>query len=222
MDIICGNWGKNSKLKASPEQPLKMFVNDFDQNKKTEFLITWYGPEDDYPSLFPSKRDLTAQLPHLKKTILKNHQYADSKLEDLFDEEVLASSLAKEVNNLQTGVFLNTGEFQFKFIPLPDEAQLAPIFAVLPLDINKDGNMDLVIGGNLYALKPDIGRMDSSLGTVLIGDGEGGFKALSRLESGLYLKGEIRDLKSITTADGKELILAARNNNEIQVYEINM
>src|SRR5690606_9380032 len=86
-DYVLGNWGLNTKFKASAEKPLKMYVKDFDQNNKSEFIITWYAPNDDQTYPFASKSDMTGQLPHLKKNGIKYADYAQKTYEQLFTEE---------------------------------------------------------------------------------------------------------------------------------------
>lgn len=221
VDFILGNWGTNSKLQASQAKPLTMFVNDFDKNGKPENILLWYAPEDETPSLFAAKRDLTGQLPSLKKKILKNKDYSVSRFEELFDKNIIDQSLRLQVTELRSSILINHGNFSLDLDPLPDEAQRSVIFAADLIDLNKDKILDLIIGGNLYGLKPEIGRMDSSNGLVLLGDGTGSFSALSKEISGLYTKGEIRDIKSISTRSGVSILAIARNNNQLDLYRIN-
>ena len=137
-DLIAGNWGNNSKLQASINRPLRMLVNDFDQNGKTECLIQWFAPEDDYPSLFASKNDLTRQLPSLKKVILKNAEYATKSIDELFTKDQINSSLIKYANNLESSVLINQGWFRFKLQPLPKQLQFSPVFSLCLVDLNND------------------------------------------------------------------------------------
>lgn len=221
VDFILGNWGNNSKLKASKEKPLTMFVNDFDNNKKPENILLWYAPEDETPSIFAAKRDLTGQLPQLKKKILKNKDYADIKFEDLFDQNMINASMRLQVTDLRSSLLVNQGNFGFFLQDLPLEAQRSVVFASEAGDFNGDGHTDLILGGNLYGLKPEIGRMDSSCGLVLLSDGKGSYHALSKEQSGLYIKGEIRDIKTIDSKKGKKLLIFARNNDNLEFYKVN-
>jgi hypothetical protein len=221
IDFILGNWGTNSKLSASQSKPLSMFVNDFDKNGKSENIMLWYAPEDDAPALFAAKRDLTGQLPSLKKKILKNKDYSDITFEELFDRETINQSLRLQVTELRSSKLINKGNFNLELGPLPKEAQRSVVFASHLIDVNNDNILDLVIGGNMYGLKPEIGRMDSSYGLVLIGDGTGVFKALNKEQSGLYSKGEIRDIKQIPSKNGVNILAIARNNSELDLYKIN-
>ncbi len=221
LDFVIGNWGTNSKLQAGENRPLSMLVSDFDENKKSENLLLWYAPEDDEPTLFAAKRDLTAQLPILKKKILKNQDYAEATISDLFTNEQLKKAIELRVNNLSTSILINQGNFRFDLKPLPKEAQRSTVNAIAAVDINGDDYPDLMLGGNMYGLKPEIGRMDSSDGLVLINDKNGSFKALSGRISGLDASGEIRDIKYIKGNDKKGVIAVGINNESIEFYQIN-
>ena len=84
---------------------------------------------------------------------------------------------------------------------------------------NGDGNLDLLLGGNLYNVKPEVGRYDASYGHFLEGDGQGGFRVVPPLKSGIRLEGEIRDIKSIKTPAGSMLVVA-RNNDSPQLFRL--
>jgi hypothetical protein len=102
---------------------------------------------------------------------------------------------------------------------MPYQVQLSPVFAIETGDFNKDGNLDLLFGGNLYRVKPEVGRYDASYGTLLLGDGKGGFSYVAASESGLRVHGEIRDFIEVTVKGKKELV-AARNNDIPVIFRI--
>jgi hypothetical protein len=216
-ELVLGNWGRNSKLQASEERPMSLFVKDFDKNGKSEFILNWYPPLDDQAFPFPTKMDLQAQLPELKKVSLKYETYARQSYETLFSPPMRAGALALRTTQLESSV-LWLDESGPRLEPLPVEAQVAPVFAILPEDVNQDGHLDLILGGNFYGLKPEIGRLDASRGLVLLGQQGGGWKALSSAESGLFLQGEVRDLKHITIAGKGSALLVSRNNDASLIF----
>jgi len=218
-DFVLGNWGYNSKLQATSEKPLTMLVGDFDDNNKSEFIMSWYATEDEKPGLFAAKSDLTAQIPSLKKKALKHKDYASQSLQDLFSKETLAKGKQMLVNNLSSSTLMNQGNFNFELIALPNEAQVAPIFSSSIVDINDDGHIDIITGGNLYGLKPEIGRIDASIGEVFMGDGTGSFRFVDRFTSGMFSKGEVRDMKLIQSKN-QEMIIVAKNNDAPDFYLI--
>lgn len=217
MDFVLGNWGLNSKLQASPSRPLTMYVSDFDQNNRSEFIINWFAPLDNKAYPFPTKNDLTKQLPFLRKKILKYENYAKETYETLFDAEQRQAAIPYEVNNLATSVLWNNGG-SFSLQALPLEAQLAPVFAIATADFNADGQMDIWLGGNFYPLKPQVGRHDASRGVLLLGKGNQQFEKMSYRESGIRVEGEVRDAQ-VLKVDGEQILLVARNNDTMQAFK---
>jgi hypothetical protein len=207
MDFVLGNWGLNTKFKATDEHPLTMYVKDFDQNKKTEFVLNWYPPLDDRPYPFAGKLDMTAQVPSLKKKALKFEDYAKLTYETMFTEGERKGAVEHKANWLQTAVLWNDGA-AFRLEALPMEAQVSPVFGIAVDDLNGDGKQDIWLGGNFYGLKPEVGRHDSSRGVLLTGHGKGGFYFVNNSQSGISIKGEVRDAAVFATKSSKVLLVA--------------
>ncbi len=217
-DIIAGNHGLNSKFKASVEKPVTMYVNDFDQNGTIEQIITTFNGDTAYPMIM--KHDLVSQLPGLKKKYPTYADYKNQTINDIFTIEQIDKALTLNVVNLSTCVFINDGQGKFEKRMLPREAQFAPVYAIHADDLNGDGNLDIVMGGNLYRAKPETGIYDATYGIFLAGDGSGRFNFLPYRESGLFLKGEIRDIQEITIGENRYLVFA-RNNQKLKLFKIN-
>lgn len=216
LDFILGNWGLNTKFKASADKPLTMFVNDFDNNGKSEFIINWYPPLDAIAYPFCTKSELTTQLPVLKKQILHYEDYGHKTYDSLFSPEVRSHSLKYEVNNLQTAILWNnSGTFDLQV--LPGEAQLSPVFGIAADDMDGDGKTDIWLGGNFYALKPQAGRHDASKGVYLKGNGNRSFTAIPPLQSGIRVEGEVRDAGFVQVNGSKHLIVG-RNNSGVMLF----
>lgn len=217
LDAVVGNHGLNSRFRASPERPVTMQVNDFDRNGTNEQIISVYQGDVSYPMVL--RHDLMSQVPVLKKKFLKYESFKDQTFETIFTPEERQGSLELKVYELASVVLINSGK-SFELKKLPTEAQFAPIYAISISDIDGDEIMDLVVGGNLYKAKPEAGRYDASNGLLLKGTGAGNFKALSAGQSGLFLDGEVRDLKFILV-NGKRILLVARNNSSILGFKLN-
>ena len=114
---------------------------------------------------------------------------------------------------LETGIFMNKNK-KFTFKALPMEAQFAPIKAIEIADFDGDGKLDLLLGGNFYRVKPEVGRLDGTHGLFLKGNGKHDFKAINAANSGLFVQGEIRDIKRID-----QKIIFARNNATLLMVE---
>ena len=215
--FIIGNWGINSKFKASPEKPLTMFVNDFDRNGKSECIINWYAPLDEVAYPFPTKAELTSQLPGLKKQILKYVDYGSKTYESLFTPEILNTSFRYEANYLESAILWNNnGNFELQALPV--EAQISPAFGIVADDLDEDGKMDIWLGGNFYALKPQVGRLNASKGVFLKGMEGKKFNYISPRESGIKVAGEVRDA-SIIQVNGSKHLIIGRNNEKVLLFE---
>jgi len=217
QDFILGNWGLNTKFKAGPQRPLTMYVNDFDNNGKSEFIINWYPPLDSIAYPFSTKPELTAQLPGLKKQILRYKDYGNKTYDSLFSSEIRSRSLRYEVNYLQTSILWNNnGSFELQALPLA--AQVSPVFGIVADDIDEDGKMDIWLGGNFYALKPQVGRHNASKGVYLKGNGGRSFTYISPNESGIKVEGEVRDA-GVIRINGSNHLIVGRNNANVLLFE---
>jgi len=215
LDLIAGNHGLNSRFKAQPGHPLKMFVNDFDQNGTVEQILTSYREGRDYP--FAMKHDLISQMPVLQKKYAQYKTFAGKVLSDFFPQDQQTTTLIDSISTLETSIYLNNGKGQFTLKTLPIEAQFSPVYAICSDDFNGDGLNDLFLGGNLYGTKPEAGRYDASYGLVLTQQKDGSFKTLSAAESGIRIQGEIRDIQPIVLG-GKKSLIIARNNDIPLIY----
>lgn len=216
VDFVAGNHGLNSRFKATPEKPVSMYVNDFDMNGSVEQIICTYDGDKSYPLAL--KHDLTRQLPGLVRKYTTYELYKDQQVADIFPKEKLKNSIRLDVNMLETSLFINDGNGKFTRKSLPAEVQFSPVFAIDIADYNADGNLDILLGGNLYKVKPEVGRYDASYGSFLMGDGQGNFKHVPSRLSGFLLTGEIRDIMRIDGQSG-EKILVSRSNGPLQVFE---
>ena len=210
-DLILANHGLNSRFKGNEQYPVIMHVNDFDQNGSTEQLVCVYENEHSFPLVL--KHDLIKQLPFLKKKYLKYSSYENQTINDIFSVEERENMISLYAYEMRSQVLINIGK-GFQPIALPKEAQYTPLYDMNVTDVDGDGFMDIIAGGNLYAVKPEIGRYDASQGIVMLGDGKGHFKVISAEESGLLCKGEIRQILKINV-QGKRNFLFIRNDDTV-------
>jgi hypothetical protein len=217
MDFILGNFGLNSRLKASHDKPMELFVNDFDNNGTPEALLTYYWP-DGKSHLFYSKTDMTSQMPSLRKKFLLYKNYAGKSITDVVDGERLQNSAKLRVETLASSVLINDGKMQMRLLPLPGMAQLSPIFGVVSDDWDHDGLVDIFAVGNFYDVKPDLGRMDARAAYLLKGDGKGNFEYVPVQNACLGFQTQFRDVTLIAGQNRKRLTLAA-NNGPLVILE---
>jgi hypothetical protein len=216
IDLVAGNHGLNSRFRTSVDRPLCMHVNDFDQNGSIEQIICLYEGDKSYP--MPLRHDLIRQLPQVKKKYLSYNDYVNQTMEDIFTVEQRKSMLTLFAKELESSVYINNGGV-FTRHSLPRELQQTPLYALHLIDVNKDGILDIVAGGNLYRVKPEIGRYDSGRGFTCLGNGDGSFTYISNAVSGFTINGEMRDIQEIKIK-GKDCLLVTRNNDSVIVLEI--
>ncbi|GAO43355.1 VCBS repeat-containing protein [Flavihumibacter petaseus] len=215
LDIIAGNFGTNSKLRASQEYPLKLYVKDFDQNGRTDQLLTYSNAKGEFS--FWGKDELETQLPLIKRRFLYYRDYAGKNVKEAFGDW-LKDALVLKTETLASAIFRNDGNMNFYSIDLPWEAQLSPVFSFLVDDINADGRTDLIPGGNFYGSSPYEGRYDANWGFILLGRASLRFDAWSPAASGLLNPGETRDIQKLRSSRGS-LYLVAQNNSRIRVFQ---
>ena len=209
LDIVAGNWGTNSQLHASVKKPMSLYYGDFDNNGYIDPLLCYFIGEKSYP--FASRDELTDQMVGLRQRFPNYDSYSDATIEDILTSDQLKNATILSVEQLNTLWFENKNG---KFIQhdLPIQANYTPVNAILLDDFNKDGNMDILLGGNVDQVRIKIGKIDASYGVLLTGNGKGSFQYVPQLQSGLNLKGCVKDFLKINTGNKSSKVIAAIND----------
>lgn len=215
QDLVMGNMGENFYLRPSEKAPQRIWINDFDGNGTTDKIMTRTVNGKDVTVFM--KRDLTDQLPSVKKLTLKHEDFAQKSIQDLFGADLLKKSLVKTINYASSCIAYNDGNGKFTVQALPYTTQLSCINSILCTDIDKDGKVDLVMGGNCFGFLPQFARMDASLGHVLLNEGKRTFRALSPAQSGLELKGVIRDIREVPAGNGRCLLVLQNDEKPVML-----
>jgi hypothetical protein len=215
IDFVIGNLGLNTRLRASENEPATMYVKDFDRNGFLEQIVCYYNNGRSYPLVL--RDDLIRSLPYLKARYLNYENYARQSVTDIFPGPELADAVLKQAYTFATSLARNNGDGSFTLVPLPSEAQLAPVYGILARDFNRDGKLDVILAGNFDGVEPEIGRMSASYGLFLRGDGRGNFTPLRTVESGFFVPGQARDIQRIGTREG-EVYVVTRNNDRPLVF----
>jgi hypothetical protein len=217
MDFILGNWGTNTRIPADTAHPALLYVSDFDQNGTTEQLIDCISEDGNYYPMV-LKGDLQKDMPEIKKKFVKFSEYAGKPMNEIFAEKQLKEAIVKKVGNLNTCLLLNDGNFKFTLKVLPIEAQFSPVFGIEIADINKDGITDVILTGNFLDVVPEMGRYDANFGLILKGLGKGEFAPVSSKDSGFLVNGQVRKMQFIKNANGKKILILAKNNDKAQLW----
>jgi enediyne biosynthesis protein E4 len=214
LDFIAGNQGVNGRLKASANEPIEMWIKDFDSNGSIEQIITYFNQRKSYP--LASRDQLVKQIPSFKKRFLSYSTYAGVSRETILTDAERDGAIYKYSSILESSYFENTGK-SFSISALPIEAQTAPMITICSDDVNQDGNLDFVAAGNLFETHTDLGRLDGGCGWVMIGDGKGNFE--NSTLSGYFVTGAARDIKLIRSSGNRKSYLTSVNNQGIVVFQ---
>ena len=214
-DWVVGNFGENSILRPTVEEPVRLYVSDFDDNLSKDPILTYYRQHKEYT--FNGLDELSKQLVYLKKQYRVYNDFAQSELQDMFPASALEKSLQLEVRTFASVFVRNEGAGTLVVERLPQAAQISPVMAILLEDLTGDEQKDILLGGNFYELQPSIGRQDASFGTLLQGAANGIFIPLPNRNTRLFLDGQVRDFQLIRRK-GQRHLLVARNNASLQMF----
>lgn len=212
MDLVAGNYGLNSQLRADEQHPMRLYYPDIDGNGSLDPIITRFVGNDSVPMVL--RDDLIGQVPILKKKFNDYPSYARAGIADILTPDQLKNAPQLTTNLMKTIYLENTGT-KFVIRELPLEAQFAPVYSIAAGDLNHDGNKDLVLTGNNTYNRIYVGRQDANHGIALLGDGRGHFRYITQAESGLRVRGDTRS--SVITGDQ---MLFGVNNSKVTSYRI--
>ncbi|WP_026628608.1 VCBS repeat-containing protein [Dyadobacter alkalitolerans] len=212
LDILAGNLGLNSRLKANAAQPVKMYINDYDGNGRKEPLLTYNlnGKE----ALFPTKLEMEKQMPVIRKKYIFATDFAKANIGDIVGEDKLKEAQVLSADYFENAILVNDGKGNFEVKPLGYKAQWTPFYDAQIIDANGDKLPDVLIMGNFYNCNIQMGRYDSDFGTVLINRGNCNFTPESL--KGFQVKGQVKYLKNIKLKSGNAIV-AARNDDKLVV-----
>jgi hypothetical protein len=218
MDLIAGNLGLNTRLKATEEEPITLYYNDFDDNGKKEQVMSFYLQHKEIP--FANKDEIQRQIPKIKKNFLYAEDFAKASLVDIFTKDKLNDALQYKAYHFANTVFMNEGNGKFKAFELPWEAQITAYKTAAVCDINGDALPDVLMMGNYFDNNVQMGRYDADYGTVLINQGKGKFSV--KPFNGLSIKGQVRRMQAIQIAgQNNQHFVLAMNSDSLRLIQIN-
>ena len=191
-DLVVGNQGLNTQVRASVKEPAEMFYKDFDGNGSIDPVLNFYIQGKSFP--YVTRDELLDQIAMTRTRFNSYDSYADAVMEDIFTPQEMEGAGHLKAHDMQTAFFLSNLDGRFQEMGLPFEAQSSPIFAVSAIDIDKDGHRDLILGGNIEQARLRFGKYDANYGMFLKGDGKGNFTYVPQWQSGLSIQGDIRSI----------------------------
>ncbi|TNE60307.1 MAG: RNA-binding protein [Bacteroidetes bacterium] len=217
LDLLAGNLGLNSRLKASETAPIRVFAGDFDDNRTLDPIVTLPEAGKDYPMV--QKMVMHKHIPKTKKKYLFSRDYSQATIEDMFPEDKLNSALQLAAYTLETCWWENQNG-RFVRHALPPQAQVSPVQAMICADFTGDGLQDILMAGNKYGLEVETNRLDAGNGTLLQGNGKGQFTFVENYQSGLWANREVRDVAVLRGTGGRSVLVVSNNNGPLQAFAV--
>lgn len=220
-DYIAGNFGENIFFQCSTEEPLRIYAKDLDNNGSLDPFISCYWPDSlgrRHEYLYHPLQDVIKQFVGIRKNINTFAEYGEATVDDIFAGGELDDALQRSANWMKTSWIENKGNGQFAMHPLPRAAQFAPAYGLLPIDVNQDGLLDIVMVGNDHGMEVQQGRADAAIGLVLQNEGQGNFRPLSLEESHFFVPGDAKSLAVLGTGRKKPLLIASQNQGPLKVF----
>jgi enediyne biosynthesis protein E4 len=218
MDFVAGNFGLNSKIKASVEFPATLSVNDFDKNGTVEQIISCVTEDGNtYPMVL--KGELQRATPAIKQKFIKYKDYANKTVEELYSDEQREGMVLRQITTTESAFLINDGKGNFSLQALPYQAQFSPIRGIEVSDFDHDGKLDVLLAGNFFDSLPEWGRFDANYGLMLQGLGMGKFAVKSSQQTGFKTMGQVRKM-AIVNGKGGNFVVLAKNNDKAQVFQV--
>jgi len=216
LDYIVGNWGLNSKFKASQKFPMKMYYDDFDKNGSYETIVAIEKNGRYYTTL--GLDDLAEQFSGMIKKKFKSYRmFAGKTVEEVFSPKMLSDAKHFEVHNLKSG-YLKNHNGKFTFVAFSNELQVAPITSFVKSNFDSDTKESVFAAGNYFGVSPYHSRFDGFSG-ALIKDSK---NIVMGNTIGIDLSQKaVRHLDMINSK-GKKYLLVTINNSKAEVYELPM
>jgi hypothetical protein len=215
VDFVVGNLGRNGLMSATDTTPARLLVKDFDGNGFREQIVTTFHEGGDMPLVL--RDDLIKSIPPLKARYLNYANYVGQTVSDVFPGDGLTGAIRREARTFSTSLVRANADGSYTVEPLPDEAQLSPVFGIGAADVDGNGTLDLLLGGNMDAFPTQTGRMHASFGALLLNDGRGSFVARRASVGGVRLDGEIRGIARLASRTGVRFVVARNNDRALLV-----
>lgn len=216
-DIVATNWGTNSRYHLVAGHPMRMYYANLGADSHLDIIQANY---DTTMKAYVPIRQLNFYSGFMPMfTHLHSYRdYAQSSLRHILGP-VLEMIPYKQINTLESMVFINEGGRKFVAHPLPRAAQLTADFDASVGDYNNDGKEDIFLSQNFFDLPPGDVRLDGGRGLWLQGDGRGNFTAVPGQRSGVKVYGEQRGAAlGDYNGDGRVDLVVTQNGNRTKLF----
>ncbi len=216
-DLVAGNLGLNFFYTTPPQSRFGMYAGDFTGGNSTDIVLTQEIGGTEYP--FFGRAKLGPTIYPVALRFPSYAAFADKSVAELFGAPQLKRALHYQADTFASLYLQNNGDGTFTSVPLPNLAQIAPIRGIVVHDVDGDGNLDLVVAGNLYETEPNTAPADAGNGLWLKGDGRGHFTPVPAVESGFLAPRNVAGLALMQTPAGSA-VLVANTGDSLQAFTI--
>jgi len=216
-DLVAGNIGLNFMYSTSPESPFGVYAGDFTGNQGTDIVLTQKIAGKEYP--FFGRARLGPTIYPVALRFPSYAGFAAATVDQLFGVQQLKRALHYRMDTFASLYLQNNGNGTFTAVPLPNLAQISPIRGILARDVDGDGNLDLIVAGNLFDTEPNTTPADAGNGLWLKGDGHGHFTPVAPRESGFLVPRDVSGLALVKTPAGSA-VLVANTGDSLQAFTI--
>ncbi len=212
---MAGNLGLNNKFHPSPDHPLKVYMDDFDQSGTNDIVLAKTGTACELP--VRGRECSSGQMPFIKDKYPTYKSFAAATLENIYGQAALSKAVHRKATTFASMIFVNE-QGRFSAVPLPMAAQIAPVRSVIVRDLNSDGHPDLLLAGNMYGTEVETSRYDGGMGLLMEGDERHTFTAVPALRSGISIPYDMRHILPINIASKGACFVAVNNDGPVQVF----
>jgi enediyne biosynthesis protein E4 len=216
-DLVAGNLGLNYSYTSSQRSRFGVYAADFTGHRATDIVLTQEINGTEYPVW--GLAQLGQPIYPLAIRFPSYAAFSEASIPQMFGASQLQQAVHYQTDTLASVYLQNTGAGTFTLSSLPNLAQISPIKGIVVDDVDGDGNLDLIVAGNLYEAEPNTPRADAGNGLWLRGDGQGHFTPVPAVESGFLAPLDVTGLVLIKTPAGKA-VLVANNGDSLQAFAI--
>lgn len=213
MDLFAGNLGLNAKFKANDKKKFQVYCTDFDNNGSFDVVLSTNYKDYDVPTR--GRECSSQQMPFIAEEFQDYHSFASASLQDIYGEE-LNNALNKQIDVLYSAYLENDGSGNFNWVQLPAASQMAPLQDFEFVDLDGDGQLEVLTVGDLYNVEVETERYDASIGAVLKKT-DTGFEYWDKQETGFIGMGDARKVIKVNGSSGDQIILS-NNNGPVEVF----
>lgn len=218
IDYLLGNLGQNTKYRASADEPLCIYANDFDKDGNLDPVMCYYI--NGVNQIAHGRDELIGQINAMRGRFKTYESYADASFKNSFLPEELEDAYVVKSHNFNSSYLENLGNGKFRLNRLPIALQMAPIEGIAIEDLDQDGFLDALLTGNSYATEAATGRYDAFMGSFLKGNGSGDFDIVPIEKSGFLNNSDASGLAILQDAKGSPLVISASNNDRLRLFAL--